>query len=86
MSLVGKVVTIADTETSISENTSSGHQRVHVHVLTGGQSVFVGATGVLASTGFEIASPGDLVLTLEPGSELFGIVAATTQVVSVLEE
>ena len=86
MSLVGKVVTIADTETSISDNTSTGHQEVHVHVLTGGQSVFVGATGVLSSTGFEIESPGDLTLTLGPGEEQFGIVAATTQVVSVLEE
>ncbi len=86
MSLVGKVVTIADTETSISDNTGTGHLEVHVHVLTGGQSVFVGATGVLDSTGFEIASPGDLTLTLGPGDELFGIVAATTQVVSVLEE
>lgn len=52
---------------------------------TGTANVFVGPTGVTTGTGFQwSATDGPLSIDLEPQESLYGIVAATTQVLHVL--
>ena len=55
---------------------------ITIHVPTGGQSVFLGASGVATTTGLEVEAGATVTLQLAPGDALYGIVAATTQAVS----
>lgn len=56
--------------------------------MTGTASVFLGTSGVTAAApAFEWAvADGPLMIDLEPGEELYGIVAATTQTLHVLRQ
>ena len=64
-------------------NDTGSVRKIVVHVPTGGQSVFLGPSGVATTTGLEVEAGTDMTqMQLLPGDALYGIVAATTQAVS----
>lgn len=59
---------------------SGGRANLSVKVPTGGQTVFVGPSGVTTATGMALESGGDVFkINLAGGETLYGVVAATTQ-------
>lgn len=56
-----------------------------VYVPVGGTTVFVGAAGVTTAAGFPVAADRTLSVDFPAGGELWGIVAAGSQEVNVLE-
>lgn len=84
MSLTASQVSVGTTETSIIANNGTSYLRVTLK-NDGTQIVFLGPTGVLTTTGFQLKN-GDPPVSIElaPGQELFGIVAATSETVSVV--
>lgn len=70
----------------VSEQQEFAAKRVTLKNKTATASVFLGPSGVTTGNGYEWAATGEngLTVTLEPGEELWGIVAAVNQVVHVL--
>lgn len=77
-------VSVATTEVSLSATPLAGRTRIIVQ-NSGSNSIFVGPTGVLISTGIEVSKGGTLSLELGEDVELFGICASGTQDTRVLE-
>ena len=74
--------TAAVTEISVFANVGSSPALVKVSNGAAGQAVFLGPTGVLASTGAKLESVTTQEFVVHAGDELFCIVAGTTQVVT----
>lgn len=91
MSVVASRPSVTTSATKIAENTSGDSTDVStlsfvLKNLTASASIYVGPSGVTTSNGFEWAvSDGPLSIDLEPGEELYGIVASTSQTVHVLK-
>lgn len=83
MALSSAQVTVTTTATALNSVTS-GYTRIRVKVPTGGQTVFVGGSGVLSTTGYGIAAGESAEFSLSPHEVLYGVVAATTQDTHVL--
>ena len=59
---------------------------VHVFVTAAGQTVFFGAAGVTGATnGYPVATGAGFTFFVGPGDDLYAVVAATTQAITVLE-
>lgn len=78
-------VTVGTTATLIATNTHS-ISRAEVRLKNVGSAVVVvGGSDVTATTGFEIAATGgEESFNLDAGEQLWGVVAAATQIVEVL--
>lgn len=89
MPVVGERITVATTATAIFTPTNGAavdRKSAIIKNPAGGQSVFLGGSGVTTGTGYELES-GDIVdVSLLHGDTIYGIVAATTQVVHVLRD
>lgn len=55
-----------------------------IRVPSGGVTLSVGASDVTTSAGFDVVSGEPLVVDLDPGETIYGIVATGTQAVHVL--
>jgi hypothetical protein len=81
--------TIAATATVIftSQAKVTGKSRALVILIsnpTGGQTVYLGDSGVTVGAGFPLLTGTSIELTIQGGESVYGIVSATTQVVNVL--
>jgi hypothetical protein len=76
-------VTVATTQTLVY-TAASGGSRILIR-NPGAASVYLGATGVLTTTGFELAAGDAVMLPLEPNDLLYGIVATGTVIVHTAE-
>lgn len=90
MALTGVRVTVAATATLISSTvtrTGLAHTRtVRIQNPVGGQIVYLGGSNVSGTVyGYALAVGAEILLTLSGGDSIYGIVAATTQVVNVLD-
>lgn len=83
MTIASAQVTVAATATIVVA-TVNAPTLVSVHVPTGGATVFVGPIGVATGTGLHIPAATTRDVQLWPGDALYGIVASSTQAVSVL--
>ena len=89
MAVAASRVVVADTATKIAENTTAPSGQDDAQTVayllknaTATESVFLGASGVTTAAGFEWATTdGALVVSLEPGESLYGIVATDDQTV-----
>lgn len=88
MAITSASVTVTTTATLLSgaDTDTVAGQTVFITVPAAGQTVFVGPSGVTTATGYPVATGTSFPWPLElgGGEALFGIVAATTQAVSVL--
>lgn len=82
MAIVAGQTTVTTSAAAVVTNSTADHSAVEIEVASGGQDVFVGPSGVATTTGLRVAPASRLKLVLAPGESLYGIVAATTQVVS----
>lgn len=82
--MAATAVTVADTETALPTTPLAGRMRIIVQ-NKGSNSIFVGPTGVLSTTGLEINKAATLALELGEGVALFGITASGTVATRVLE-
>ena len=71
--------------TVVYNNTTANPKRVILNVASGGQTVFLGPSGVTTTTGLALAAGDTVTIDLRGNDVVYGIVAATTQVVSHLE-
>jgi len=76
-------VTVTTDATLIATGDVAGTS-VSIRVPTGGSTVALGASGVTTSAGFDLAGGESVSIDLEAGEQLYGIVAASTQVVHTL--
>ena len=81
--VLGKQTTVATTATLIHKATTNGCA-VIVRNPTGGAAVTLGAAAVVAGAGYTLSGGDAETIPLPPGDSLFGIVAASTQALSVL--
>ena len=81
--VLGKQTTVATTATLIHKATTNGCM-VIVRNPTGGAAVTLGAAAVVAGAGYILPGGDAETIPLPPGDSLFGIVAASTQALSVL--
>lgn len=80
-----RAVTVATTPTLIASGGARiSPDQVIITVPTGGATVYVGAADVTTSTGFPVAAGGVFKWAMA-GESIYGIVAASTQAVSVAE-
>lgn len=88
MALVHGVVTVGTTATLLSAvEAGRDGQTVLVQNPTGGANVFLGGAGVTTTSfGFLITAGSAFAIDLQIGESLFGVVAASTQSVSVLRQ
>lgn len=84
MPITSGQVTVGTSATAVITNNSGSVQELHVAVPSGGQDVFFGGSGVTTSNGFTEAGGTELIMDIEPGDTLYGVVAASTQSVSYL--
>lgn len=86
MAVSGSRVTVAITATLLASSTNrQGEQTVKVQNPTLGQIVYIGDSTVTATAyGYAIAVGAEASFVIADGESLYGIVAATTQVVNVL--
>lgn len=82
--LVTGRVTVATTATLIFTAPLAGNSRVLIRNPTA-VSVYVGGSGVTTATGFEIAAGDSLGINLSYGDAIYGVVAASTQVVYTIQ-
>lgn len=82
MAVTAAPVTVATTATAL--NVQGGAQRLKLS-NPAGQTVFLGPVGVTTATGYPLLASTVLPVDLAPGEVLYGIVAATTAIVSVLK-
>jgi hypothetical protein len=81
-----KAVTIGTTPTLIAAGGSTMNPRsVAIQVPAAGQTVYIGGDDVSTTNGFAVAVGGHISVDLT-GDEVYGVVAATTQAVRLLEE
>lgn len=88
MSILAEVVTVPATAGGIILAGPGGggvDQRKVVVYQASGVTVYVGGAGVTTATGFPIPSGGSLSIELGPSDSLYGIVAAATQSVNVIQ-
>lgn len=86
MAVVAASITVGTAATQLSSTTDDsafGHGLL-VKVPAGGQTVFLGGSGVTAAAGYPLAAGESFTADLTPGDALFAVVAATTQAVNVL--
>lgn len=83
MALATAQVTVAATATVIVAAVNSPTV-VQVHVPTGGATVFLGEATVATNSGLHAPAGATQIVQLWPGDALYGIVASSTQAVSVL--
>ena len=86
MTVLAASVTVATTATLLSSSTDDsayGHSLL-VKVPAGGQTVFLGGSDVTSAAGYPLAAGESCAFDLGSGDVLYGIVAATTQALSVL--
>jgi len=89
MAVSGTRPTIATTATIVytaPANSGKGEMKpVRIQNPVGGQVVYLGGTGVTTALyGYALAVGGEVLVNLDAGETLYGIVAATTQQVNVL--
>lgn len=88
MAISSASVSVTTTATLLSgaDSDNVAGQSVFVTVPAAGQTVFLGGPGVTAANGYPVATGTSFPWQLELGNgeALYGIVAATTQAVSVL--
>jgi hypothetical protein len=82
MAITAAQVTVAATATSIAAAGASG-ARVTVAVPSGGATVTLGPAAVTSGAGYLLAAGQSVTLDLPPLDTLYGIVASSTQAVSV---
>lgn len=86
MALVGRRVTVAVTATRIdAADTVNATTRMLRVANAGATAVILGASNVTATTGYSLAAGTNITLELSHDETLYGIVAAATEVVHVLE-
>lgn len=73
-------ITVTDTATMIYTNQGNTSMRVLVRNPSA-VSVYVGASDVLSSTGFEIAAGDAAAFVISGGDSIFGIVASGSQII-----
>lgn len=76
-------VTVATTQTLIYTGAAGGSTVLLRN--PGTVSVYLGPTGVLTTTGFELAAGDAITIAMGPNDPLYGIVASGTNIVHVLE-
>lgn len=88
MALVHGVVTVGTTATLLSAvEAGRDGQTVLVQNPTGGANVFLGGAGVTTTSfGFLITAGSAFAIDLQIGESLFGVVATSSQSVSVLQQ
>ena len=88
MALTHGIVSVGTTATLLSAAESGRDgQTVLVQNPTGGANVFLGGTGVTtASYGYLIVAGSAFAIDLQAGESLFGVVASSTQSVSVIRQ
>lgn len=78
-------VTVATTATLVYTAPATGRGAVVLIRNPSAVSVYVGSSAVTTATGFEIAAGDALSLALQSQETVYGIVAAATQVVHVVD-
>jgi len=78
-------VTVATTATLIYTAPNTGRGSRVVIRNPSAVSVYIGGAAVLTTTGFEIAAGDALSLSLQANETVYGVVAAATQVVHVID-
>ena len=88
MAVSAAAVSVGTTATLLStaETDFVGGAAFAVKVPSGGATVFVGASGVNTSAGFPLAAGETLLVDLDAGESLYGVVASGTQLVNVLRQ
>lgn len=88
MSIESAAVTVETTATALNAAESVGSDRVSLLVSNvGAATVYLGPAGVTTSTGVPLAAGASLSINdLEPAERVYGIVAASTNVVRVLRK
>jgi len=84
MSLSATRVTIGTTATLIATGLT-GASWVYVHAPSGGNTVYIGASDVIAATGFELPKGEVHEFWLAETDKLYGIVATSTQPLMVMQ-
>lgn len=81
-------VTVGTTATQLSgNNVGRSGQTVLVQVPAGGADVYIGGTGVTTTSfGYLVSAGSAFAIDLQFDEKIFGVVAASTQVVNVLRQ
>lgn len=73
-----------DTSATLIANTDTSAAVTRIK-NTGSNSVFLGASGVTTSTGYELVADGEVKVVVSTGDEVYGITNTGTSVVHVLQ-
>ena len=84
MSVAASKVTIGTTPTLIATGLN-GASWVYLHAPSGGNTVYVGASDVSATTGLELSKGAPIGFWLAETDKLYGIVATGTQPLMVMQ-
>ena len=84
MSLGAAVVTITTSPTLIATGLN-GASWLYLHAPTGGNTIFVGPSGVTTATGYELHKGETASFWLAETDKLYGIVATSTQPLMVMQ-
>jgi len=88
MPIIGAQVTVGSTTAAliVSGVDMSLNARGAIVLNTGTTSVYLGGSGVTATTGYNLGSGLSLAIDLTAGDDLYGIRSATSEAVSVLKK
>ena len=84
MSLSGAVVTITTSPTLIATGLN-GASWLYLHAPAGGNTIFVGPSGVTTATGLELPKGALHEFWLPETDKIYGIVASSTQPLMVMQ-
>jgi hypothetical protein len=84
VSLGAAVVTITTSPTLIATGLN-GASWLYLHAPAGGNTIFVGASGVTTATGYELHKGETATFWLAETDKLYGIVATSTQALMTLQ-
>ena len=84
MSLNGSVVTVGTSATALATG-KVGASYVYLHAPTGGNTIFVGPSGVTTATGYELHKGETATFWLAETDKLYGIVATSTQALMTMQ-
>ena len=84
MSLTATNITIGTTATLIATGLN-GASWVYLHAPSGGNTIYVGASDVTATTGLELSKGAPIGFWLAETDKLYGIVATGTQPLMVMQ-
>ena len=88
MAITHERVSVGTTATQISSNyAGKDGQAVSVQNTAAGANVYIGGEGVTTTSyGYSLAGGTDMMVEMQDGEKLYGVVASSTQTVNVLRQ